>query len=101
MGDGADASRIVAGTFHSFGARVLRRFATEAGVAADFTVLDPDDQAKAAKQAVSESGEGSDRFTPQSVLNEISGFKDMLVPPEVAAEQARDWRARTVAPTAG
>ena len=97
MGEGSGASRIVAGTFHSFGARVLRRFAAEAGVAADFTVLDPDDQAKAAKQAVSESGEGSDRFTPQSVLNEVSGFKDMLVPPEVAAEQAKDWRARTIA----
>ena len=97
MGEGSGASRIVAGTFHSFGARVLRRFAEQAGVAPDFTVLDPDDQAKAAKQAVSESGEGSDRFTPQSVLNEISGFKDMLVSPEVAAEQARDWRARTIA----
>ena len=95
--DAAQAARIVAGTFHSFGARVMRRFAAEAGVAADFTVLDPDDQAKACKQAIAESGEGSDRFTPQAVLHEISGFKDQLITPEAAAEQSRDWRARTIA----
>ncbi len=94
--DAAQAARIVAGTFHSFGARVLRRFATEAGVAADFTVLDPDDQTKACKQAITEAGEGSDRFSPQSMLHEIGGFKDQLLEPAEAEAQAKDWRARTV-----
>jgi DNA helicase-2/ATP-dependent DNA helicase PcrA len=63
----------------------------------DFTVLDADDQAKACKQAIGEAGEGSDRFSPQSVLSEISGFKDQLIAPEVAAAQSSDWRARTIA----
>jgi DNA helicase-2/ATP-dependent DNA helicase PcrA len=97
MGGHADAARIVAGTFHSFGARVLRRYAERAGVPADFTVLDADDQAKACKQAIGEAGEGSDRFTPKSVLAEIGGFKDQLIDPAVAEAQSRDWRARTVA----
>jgi len=97
MQDNTEASRVVAGTFHSFGARVLRRYALEAGVAADFTVLDPDDQTKACKQAITESGEATDRFAPKNVLNEISGFKDMLITPQIATEQAQDWRARIIA----
>ena len=97
MSGHGDATRIVAGTFHSFGARVLRRYADEAGVPSDFTVLDADDQAKACKQAIGEAGEGSDRFTPNSVLSEIGGFKDQLLSPDAAAAQSRDWRARTIA----
>ncbi|NBX25078.1 MAG: ATP-dependent DNA helicase PcrA [Planctomycetes bacterium] len=94
---GDAAKRIVAGTFHSFGARVLRRFADEAGVPADFTVLDADDQERACKQAIEEAGEGGGRFTPRAVLTEIGGFKDQLLMPEVVAAQAIDWRARTMA----
>jgi DNA helicase-2/ATP-dependent DNA helicase PcrA len=94
-GDGA--RRIVAGTFHSFGARVLRRFAMEAGVPADFTVLDADDQERACKQAIEEAGEGGGRFTPRAVLTEIGGFKDQLLMPDVVTAQAIDWRARTMA----
>ncbi len=97
MPDPDEAARIVAGTFHSFGARVLRRYATEAGVPADFTVLDPDDQTKACKQAITESGEALDRFSPKTVLSEISGFKDMLITPDIAQSQAQDWRARVIA----
>ncbi len=94
---GDAAQRIVAGTFHSFGARVLRRFAEEAGVPADFTVLDADDQERACKQAIEESGEGGGRFTPRAVLTEIGGFKDQLLMPDTVAAQAIDWRARTMA----
>ncbi len=94
---GQDATRILACTFHSFGARVLRGYAAEAGVAADFTVLDADDQAKACKQAMVESGEGTAHLTPRTVLNEISGFKDLLISSDQAVSEARDWRARSVA----
>jgi DNA helicase-2/ATP-dependent DNA helicase PcrA len=91
------AERIVAGTFHSFGARVLRRFAVEAGVAPDFTVLDADDQLRAFKQAIEEAGEGASRLAPKAIGSEIGGFKDQLMTPEIVQAQAQDWRARLVA----
>jgi DNA helicase-2/ATP-dependent DNA helicase PcrA len=91
------AERIVAGTFHSFGARVLRRFAVEAGVAPDFTVLDADDQLRAFKQAIEEAGEDAGRLAPKAIGSEIGGFKDQLMTPEIVQAQAQDWRARLVA----
>jgi DNA helicase-2/ATP-dependent DNA helicase PcrA len=39
----ARCQRVSGGTFHSLGHSVLRRFATEAGVAKNFTVLDQSD----------------------------------------------------------
>ncbi|MCE9620676.1 MAG: UvrD-helicase domain-containing protein [Planctomycetes bacterium] len=91
-----DRARLFAGTFHSFGARVLRRYAVEAGLDPNFNVLDVDDQRAACKAAIKESGESESRFTPAGVLGEISSLKNKLVSPDEAIASATDWRSKVV-----
>jgi DNA helicase-2/ATP-dependent DNA helicase PcrA len=40
------------GTFHSIGARILRRHAELVGLKSDFTILDTDDQIRLIKQLI-------------------------------------------------
>ena len=95
--DVPDRGRVFAGTFHSFGVRVLRRFAMEANLDPNFNVLDVDDQRAACKAAIKHAGESDTRFTPASVLSEISNLKNKLISPSQAISGATDWRSKVVA----
>jgi DNA helicase-2/ATP-dependent DNA helicase PcrA len=44
------------GTFHSLAARMLRRHAERIGLSSNFTILDPDDQARLLKPLMEEKG---------------------------------------------
>jgi DNA helicase-2/ATP-dependent DNA helicase PcrA len=92
-----DRARLFAGTFHSFGARMLRKYAAEAGLDPNFNVLDADDQRAACKAAIREAGEDESRFTPAGVLGDISHWKNRLVTPSAAISSAMDWRSKVVA----
>ncbi len=51
---GEDAKKCMISTFHSFGVRLLRQYATEIGYTKNFTIYDGDDQKKIIKNIIKE-----------------------------------------------
>jgi DNA helicase-2/ATP-dependent DNA helicase PcrA len=49
-----DTRRLMGGTFHSVGNRLLRRFGTRLGLSANFTILDPEDAREMLEAATSD-----------------------------------------------
>lgn len=80
---------IMGGTFHSFSAKVLRRFANEANLDPNFVIFDTDDQLETVKQAMARIGADPKAIKPAAVLNTISGAKNELVGPEDYSNFAR------------
>ena len=77
------------GTFHSIGARILRRYAARIGFGPGFTILDADDSLREIKR-VMEERDVPKRWKPQSVQGAISSAKDSLITPARFAESAID-----------
>jgi DNA helicase-2/ATP-dependent DNA helicase PcrA len=69
------------GTFHSICLRLLRREATEIGLASNFIVFDSADSLSAVKRAMRISGIDDKQFTPSLIHNLISSAKNELVGP--------------------
>lgn len=61
-------------TFHSLGVRILREFATEAGIPRSFVIWDRDDSIRALKRALTDAGV-ENSFPPRQVLSRISREK--------------------------
>ena len=74
------------GTFHSIGARLLRRHAELVGLKANFTILDTDDQLRLLKQVIEAADLDSRRWTPRVLLAIIQRLKDRGLAPEKAPE---------------
>src|SRR5436190_6211483 len=51
-----DTRRLLGGTFHSVGNRLLRRFGTRIGMASNFTILDPEDARELLEASTSDRG---------------------------------------------
>lgn len=64
------------GTFHSIGARMLRRHAELAGLKSNFTILDADDQLRLIKQIVEAAGIDEKRWPPRALAAMIDGWKN-------------------------
>ena len=76
------------GTFHSIGARILRRHAECVGLKPNFTILDTDDQLRLVKQLLEIAGVDPKRYPPRAILGAISGWKDKaLTPDQVPAHE--------------
>ena len=54
-------------TFHSFCARLLRRFAEPAGIVPRYSIYDESDRREALKQAIQEVGLSSKNWMPAAV----------------------------------
>jgi DNA helicase-2/ATP-dependent DNA helicase PcrA len=93
---GSEPSGMWIGTFHSMGARILRRHAARLGFGPGFTILDADDSLREIKR-VMEDRNVPKRWKPQAVQGAISGAKNYLVTPETFAETASDPFTRMVA----
>ncbi len=93
---GAEPGGMWIGTFHSIGARILRRHATRLGFGPGFTILDADDSQRAIKRVMEERGVPK-RWKPQAVQEAISTAKDYLVSPRAYAEAAVDPFGKIVA----
>jgi DNA helicase II / ATP-dependent DNA helicase PcrA len=79
-----------AGTFHSTGVRILRRWGPEIGVPRDFSIYDDDDQISVIRALLREDGTAGEReVTPRQVLSRISDAKEAGVNPEQMERQAR------------
>jgi len=84
-------------TFHSFCARLLRRYADAAGVAERFSIYDAADQRQAIRQALKASELNERNFTPAAVGAAISNAKNRLQDAAAFSSQAGDFYARSIA----
>ncbi len=83
-------------TFHSIGARVMRRHAARLGYGPDFTILDADDSLRQIKR-VMERLRLPKRWKPQAAQGAISAAKNQLIAAKEFSETAYDPFARVVA----
>jgi DNA helicase-2/ATP-dependent DNA helicase PcrA len=70
------------GTFHSIGARMLRRHAEMAGLKPNFTILDADDQLRLMKQLVEAENIDEKRWPARTLAAMIDGWKNRGLAPE-------------------
>jgi len=85
------------GTFHSFSAKALRRYADEAGLDPNFVIFDEADQLDTVRQAMTAVGVDVKAIRPGSVLGAISDAKNELIGPTEYASFARGNFSVTVA----
>ncbi len=78
------------GTFHSLGARILRRYASRLGWSPTFTIYDQDQSLRQIKQAQEEAGIDTKRWNPKVFRAHISGAKNQLVSVQEFVEEAGD-----------
>ena len=70
------------GTFHSIGARMLRRHAELAGLKTNFTIIDTDDQLRLMKQIVEAEGIDEKRWPARTLAAMIDGWKNRGLAPK-------------------
>jgi DNA helicase II / ATP-dependent DNA helicase PcrA len=70
------------GTFHSIGARMLRRHAELAGLKSNFTILDADDQLRLMKQLIEAEGIDEKRWPARTLASMIDGWKNRGLRPD-------------------
>jgi DNA helicase II / ATP-dependent DNA helicase PcrA len=79
------------GTFHSLGARLLRREGEAIGIPPGFTIYDESDRLSALRNAMRAEGIDEKRLTPNRVAHAISAAKNEMI-------DARDFQARATGP---
>jgi DNA helicase II / ATP-dependent DNA helicase PcrA len=72
------------GTFHSIGAKILRRHAELVGLKPDFTILDTDDQIRLFKQLLEAEDIDEKRWPARVLAGLIDGWKNRGLTPEQA-----------------
>ena len=70
------------GTFHSIGAKILRRHAELVGFKNNFTILDADDQIRLLKKIFVEMNIDDKKWTPKIAMSIIQGAKDKGLTPD-------------------
>jgi len=84
---GRDLSGAWMGTFHSLGARFLRRHAESLGWDPAFTIFDAEDSLREIRRIMDSQKIDSKRWKPQAVRGAISESKNQRVTPEQFSEQ--------------
>ncbi len=80
------------GTFHSIGARMLRRHAELAGLKSNFTILDADDQLRLIKQVIEAAAIDEKRWPARTLASFIDGWKNRgLAPADVPEGEAHAY----------
>ncbi|HWF65112.1 MAG TPA: UvrD-helicase domain-containing protein, partial [Rhizomicrobium sp.] len=70
------------GTFHSIGAKMLRRHAELAGLKSNFTILDTDDQLRLIKQLIDAEGIDEKRWPARTLASMIDDWKNRGLRPD-------------------
>ena len=80
------------GTFHSIGARMLRRHAELVGLKSNFTILDTDDQLRLMKQIIEAEGIDEKRWPARTLASTIDDWKNRgLSPADVPAGEGHGY----------
>lgn len=80
-------ARVHVSTFHSFCARLLRRFPDQVGLKDNFTILDSSDQVQLVRSIMKELGFDTTTLDPRRVLNRISNSRNNLISAESFRQQ--------------
>jgi DNA helicase-2/ATP-dependent DNA helicase PcrA len=87
---GEEPSGMWLGTFHSLGARILRRFASRLGWSPTFTIYDQDQSLRQVKRAQEEVGIDPKRWNPKVLRAHLSGAKNQLTSVQEFVDTAGD-----------
>jgi DNA helicase II / ATP-dependent DNA helicase PcrA len=80
------------GTFHSIGAKILRRHAELVGLKPDFTILDTDDQLRLLKQQLAAENIDEKRWPARVLADVIDNWKNRgLLPEQVPAGESASF----------
>jgi len=80
------------GTFHSIGAKILRRHAELVGLRSDFTILDTDDQIRLFKQIIRAEDLDEKRWPARQFANIVDGWKNRgLGPADLPVGEGRSF----------
>jgi DNA helicase-2/ATP-dependent DNA helicase PcrA len=80
------------GTFHSIGAKLLRRHAELAGLQSNFTIIDTDDQLRLLKQLIQAEGLDEKRWPARQLAGCIDRWKNRgLLPTELDAGENESY----------
>jgi DNA helicase-2/ATP-dependent DNA helicase PcrA len=80
------------GTFHSIGAKILRRHAEAVCLKSNFTIIDTSDQLRLLKQIFKDHNIDEKRWDPKNFLHTINQYKDRgLTPEKVTASDIKDF----------
>jgi len=71
------------GTFHSIGARMLRRHAEKVGLKSNYTILDEDDQIRLLKQLIEAENIDPKKWPPRVLMSVIQKWKDRAQTPNM------------------
>jgi DNA helicase II / ATP-dependent DNA helicase PcrA len=94
---GREPAGMWVGTFHSIGARLLRRHAGRIGWSPNFTIYDADGALRETKRALERLNLSPKRWNPQAVHGAISSAKNQLVSPDAYVVAPGDPFSRIVA----
>ena len=95
IGDQAD--NLTMGTFHAFGAGILRRDGEHIGVENNFVIYDQDEQQSLVKKAIEAEGLDTHTYRPPAIQNAISGAKNLMLTVGDYASQAGNRYEKIVA----
>jgi DNA helicase-2/ATP-dependent DNA helicase PcrA len=84
-------------TFHALCARLLRRYASHAGLREDYTIYDSADQSALVKKAIEGLQLSAGNFPPRTILTAISHAKNQLLDAGAYAARASDFSSRHIA----
>ncbi len=70
------------GTFHSIGAKMLRRHAELVGLKSNYTIIDPDDQLRLLKTLIRENEIDEKRWPPRQLAGLIDSWKNRGLNPD-------------------
>src|SRR5258705_5661652 len=83
------------GTFHSIGARILRRHAELAGLKSNFTILDQDDSLRLIKQVIEAENIDEKRWPARTLAMFIDGCKNRgLSPADIPETDSQAFAVR-------
>jgi DNA helicase-2/ATP-dependent DNA helicase PcrA len=96
-GSPANTAELWAGTFHSFGCRVLRIHGKNIGLSSDFVIYDSDDQENLLRSVLSGMGLTVKEFKPTSLLYFIESAKNSFQSPNQVQLEAKGFWEVTAA----
>ena len=88
---GSDISGMWLGTFHSVGARILRRDGDAIGIPANFVIYDEADRLAAMRRAMQTAGVDDKRLAPSKVVHVVSAAKNELLNAAAFAARASGY----------
>ena len=79
VGELAPGERVWVSTFHRFGARLLRQYADQIGLGANFTIYDSSDSRHTLKRVLEAEKIQTLHYTPERIASAISSAKNKLL----------------------